>query len=73
MNEEYGAIRFKIKKTVFRTSNSHKELWLQIPARMDFLKSTGDVERAFQESCHQTCIIASVFKLESQGNQIDIF
>jgi len=28
----------------------HKELWLQIPARMDFVNITGDVERALQES-----------------------
>ncbi|TLU54255.1 MAG: YjbQ family protein [Chlorobium sp.] len=28
----------------------HKELWLQIPARMDFINITGDVERALQES-----------------------
>ncbi len=28
----------------------HKELWLQIPARMDFSNITGDVERALQES-----------------------
>ncbi len=28
----------------------HKELWLQIPARMDFVNITGQVERALQES-----------------------
>ncbi len=28
----------------------HKELWLQIPARMDFVNITDDVERALQES-----------------------
>ena len=28
----------------------HKELWLQIPARMDFVNITSDVERALQES-----------------------
>ncbi len=28
----------------------HKELWLQIPARMDFINITSDVERALQES-----------------------
>jgi secondary thiamine-phosphate synthase enzyme len=28
----------------------HKELWLLIPARMDFVNITGDVERALQES-----------------------
>jgi secondary thiamine-phosphate synthase enzyme len=28
----------------------HKELWLQIPARMDFVNITGEVERALQES-----------------------
>jgi secondary thiamine-phosphate synthase enzyme len=28
----------------------HKELWLQIPVRMDFVNITGDVERALQES-----------------------
>ena len=28
----------------------HKELWLQIHARMDFVNITGDVERALQES-----------------------
>jgi secondary thiamine-phosphate synthase enzyme len=28
----------------------HKELWLKIPARMDFVNITGDVERALQES-----------------------
>jgi len=28
----------------------HKELWLQVPARMDFVNITGDVERALQES-----------------------
>ncbi|MGB7510060.1 MAG: hypothetical protein WBP54_02095 [Pelodictyon phaeoclathratiforme] len=27
----------------------HKELWLQIPARMDFVNITGDVERTLQE------------------------
>ncbi|TLU84783.1 MAG: YjbQ family protein [Chlorobium sp.] len=28
----------------------HKELWLQIPARMDFVNITSDVERALHES-----------------------
>ena len=28
----------------------HKELWLQIPARMDFVNITGQVEQALQES-----------------------
>ena len=28
----------------------NKELWLQIPARMDFVNITGQVERALQES-----------------------
>jgi secondary thiamine-phosphate synthase enzyme len=28
----------------------HKELWLQIPARMGFVNITGEVERALQES-----------------------
>ena len=28
----------------------YKELWLQIPARMDFVNITSDVERALQES-----------------------
>jgi Uncharacterised protein family UPF0047 len=28
----------------------HKELWLQIPVRMDFVSITSDVERALQES-----------------------
>ena len=28
----------------------HKELWLQVPSRMDFVNITGDVERALQES-----------------------
>ncbi len=28
----------------------HKELWLQVPARMDFVNITGDVEHALQES-----------------------
>jgi secondary thiamine-phosphate synthase enzyme len=28
----------------------HKELWMQIPARMDFINITGDVEKALRES-----------------------
>lgn len=28
----------------------HKELWMQVPARMDFVNITGDVEKALQES-----------------------
>jgi secondary thiamine-phosphate synthase enzyme len=28
----------------------HKELWLQVPARMDFVNITGDVEKALSES-----------------------
>ncbi|EAT58381.1 secondary thiamine-phosphate synthase enzyme YjbQ [Chlorobium ferrooxidans] len=28
----------------------HKELWLEIPARMDFVNITGEVERALEES-----------------------
>jgi secondary thiamine-phosphate synthase enzyme len=28
----------------------HKELWLQVPARMDFVNITGDVEKALAES-----------------------
>jgi secondary thiamine-phosphate synthase enzyme len=28
----------------------HKELWLQVPARMDFVNITGDIEKALKES-----------------------
>ncbi|MGB0132003.1 secondary thiamine-phosphate synthase enzyme YjbQ [Chlorobium sp.] len=28
----------------------HKELWMQVPSRMDFVNITGDVEKALQES-----------------------
>ena len=28
----------------------HKELWLQIPSRMDFVNITGDVEQSLKES-----------------------
>lgn len=28
----------------------HKELWMQLPARMDFANITGDVEQALRES-----------------------
>jgi len=28
----------------------HKELWMQVPARMDFANITGDVEQALRES-----------------------
>ncbi|ACD89999.1 secondary thiamine-phosphate synthase enzyme YjbQ [Chlorobium limicola] len=28
----------------------HKELWMQVPARMDFVNITGDVEKALLES-----------------------
>ncbi|MCF8382788.1 MAG: secondary thiamine-phosphate synthase enzyme YjbQ [Chlorobium sp.] len=28
----------------------HKELWMQVPARMDFVNITGEVEKALQES-----------------------
>ncbi|NHQ60726.1 YjbQ family protein [Chlorobium sp. BLA1] len=28
----------------------HKELWLEIPARMDFVNITGEVEQALEES-----------------------
>ena len=40
----------------------HKELWLQIPARMDFVNITGDVERALQESGIQEglCLVTAM-------------
>jgi len=28
----------------------HKELWMQVPSRMDFVNITGEVEKALQES-----------------------
>ena len=28
----------------------HKELWMQVPARMDFVNITGEVEKALAES-----------------------
>ena len=28
----------------------HKELWLQVPSRMDFVNITGDVEQSLKES-----------------------
>ncbi|MBM3162008.1 MAG: YjbQ family protein [Chlorobi bacterium] len=28
----------------------HKELWMQVPSRMDFVNITGEVEQALQES-----------------------
>jgi secondary thiamine-phosphate synthase enzyme len=37
--------------TSFKSMKSyHKELWLQVPARMDFINITRDVERALEES-----------------------
>lgn len=53
----------------------HKELWMQLPARMDFANITGDVEQALGESGIQEglCLVnamhitASVFINDDEG------
>lgn len=37
-----------LEQTVMKSY--HKELWMQVPARMDFVNITGDVEKALEES-----------------------
>jgi secondary thiamine-phosphate synthase enzyme len=40
----------------------HKELWMQVPARMDFVNITGEVEKALAESGIQEglCLVNSM-------------
>lgn len=52
-------LKFAIARNYFEGNNLtetaimksyHKELWMHVPARMDFVNITGDVEKALEES-----------------------